>query len=58
MGKGSLSDMLRSVELKIFINEINYKRIKQGKKKLSAREISKYIIKNNGDRLVNELIKI
>jgi len=56
--KKLIDDRLRAYELKMFIHEVNYRRIKQGKRKLTSNEIGKYLIKGKSDVLLNELIQI
>lgn len=54
----AVSEHIRALELRMFIDEVNYKRLKEGKRKLPAKEIARYLIKGKQDVLMNELIKI
>ena len=52
-----MSNLVRSEELKKLVKEINQRRLRNGKKKLTTDRIARYLIKNK-EQIVNEFITL
>lgn len=57
MGQLLEMTLCRSEDLRKLVNEINYRRINQGKRRLTTNEIAKHLIKDK-EQIINEFIQL